>query len=88
MSSMERHRLQARQTRLQREQQQEGLDAVVAAVHEVAHEQVVGLRAVAADLEQLHEVVELPMDVAACARRVALHQCAGGNALTSSCDEH
>jgi len=62
-----RHRPLCQRTCLQREQQQEGLYAVVAAVHEVAHEQVVGLRAVAADLEQLHEVVELPMDVAACA---------------------
>ena len=43
----------------------EGLEAVVAAVHEVAHEDVVGVGAVAAGLEQRLQVVELAVDVAA-----------------------
>ncbi len=43
---------------------------VVAAVDVVAHEQVVGVGRVAADAEQLHEVVELAVDVAThCDRR-------------------
>lgn len=50
---------------LERQQKQEGLDAVEAAVDVVAEEQVVGLGAVTADTEQLLEVVELPMDIAA-----------------------
>lgn len=53
---------------LECQQQQERLHRVEAPVHEVAHEQVVGLRAVAAHLEQLHEVVELAMDVPTCGR--------------------
>ena len=51
---------------LEGQEQQKGLHAVEAAVHEVPHEEVVGLRAVAPNLEQLHEVVELAVDVAAC----------------------
>jgi len=50
---------------LEREQQQERLDAVVAAVHKVAQEDVVRVGALAAHLEQLNQVVELPVDVAA-----------------------
>ena len=53
-------------THLEAQQQEQGLHAVEAAIHEVAHEQVVGLGAVPAYLEQLHQVIELPMDVAAC----------------------
>lgn len=49
---------------LECQQQQEGLYAVKAPVYKVAHEQVVGLGAVPAHLEQLHEVIELPVDVA------------------------
>ena len=47
------------------QQQQERLDRVEAPVHEVPHEEVVGSRTVVAHFEQLHQVVELPVDVAA-----------------------
>ena len=48
---------------LERNEQQEGLDRVRAAINEVTHEQVVGVRALAADLEQFLQVIELAMDV-------------------------
>lgn len=49
---------------LQEHQEGEGLEGVVAAVHEVAHEDVVGaLGGLAPDPEQLQEVEELPVDV-------------------------
>ena len=51
---------------LQREQQKKGLHRVEAAVHKIAHEKVICLRAVAANREQLHEIKELAMYVAAC----------------------
>ena len=47
------------------EQQQEGLDAKVPAVDKVAQEQVVGVGNVAAHLENLNQVVVLPVHVAA-----------------------
>ena len=52
---------------LQGKQEEEGFHAVETAVDKVAHEQVVGLRAVPANLEQLDKVIELAVDVAACA---------------------
>jgi hypothetical protein len=51
---------------LECQQQQEGFYAVEAPVHEVPHEEVVGLGAVTPNLEQLHQVIELTMDVATC----------------------
>ena len=39
----------------------DSLDAVVSAVHVVTHEEVVGVRAVAADAEELREVVLLAL---------------------------
>ena len=51
---------------LEAQEKQEGLDAIEASVHKVAHEQVVGLRAVPADLEELQKVVKLAMDVSTC----------------------
>jgi hypothetical protein len=51
---------------LEREQQEEGLHAVEAPVYKVTHEQVVRLWAVPANLEQLHQVEELPMNVTTC----------------------
>ena len=48
---------------LVRQQQADGLDALLAAVHVVAQEQVVGRRRQAAVLEQPQEVRELPVDV-------------------------
>ena len=50
---------------LERDKQCHGLHRVVAAIDIVAHEQVVGVRRVAADFEQLHEIVELAVHVAA-----------------------
>ena len=47
------------------EEKQEGFERVKAAVDEVAHEEVVGIRHVATDSEELHQVVELAVDVAA-----------------------
>lgn len=46
-------------------QQGHSLDRVVATVHIVAHEQIVGVRRIAANAEQLHQVVELAVDVTA-----------------------
>lgn len=48
---------------LERNEQQECLDRVRAAINEVTHEQVVGVGALAADLEQFLQVIELAMDV-------------------------
>lgn len=50
---------------LEGEQQQKGLDRVVASVDEIAHKQIVGLWALATDLEQFLEVVELTVDITA-----------------------
>ena len=54
---------------LQGKKEQECLHAIESPVHEVAHEERVCLRAVSSDLEELHEIVELPMDVTTCAWR-------------------
>ena len=54
----------ARRT-LERDEERDGLDRVVAAIDVVAHEEVVGVRARAADAEDLHQVVELSVNVAA-----------------------
>lgn len=50
---------------LQGQQHEEGLDAVPSAVHVVPQEDVVSIGRVAADLEQLQQVIELPVDVSA-----------------------
>lgn len=62
----------AREGHLQSKQEKECLHAVEAAIHKVAHEEVVRLRAVAPDLEKLHQVIELTMDVTTCGTSVAL----------------
>ena len=49
------------------------LHRVVASVHVVPHEQVVGVGGAPSDLEQLHQVVELAVHVAADRHR-ALHR--------------
>ena len=41
----------------------DGLHTVVSSVHVVAHKQVVGIRRLASDFEQLHQVMELTMDI-------------------------
>mmetsp|Transcript_111600 Transcript_111600/g.326405 ORF Transcript_111600/g.326405 Transcript_111600/m.326405 type:complete len:216 (-) Transcript_111600:149-796(-) len=50
---------------LECQQQEERLHAVESAVHEVAHEEVIGIRAVSANLEEFHQVIELAVNVAA-----------------------
>lgn len=50
---------------LEGQQHEEGLDAVPPAIHIVAQEDVVGIGRVPSDLEQLEQVVELPVDVPA-----------------------
>lgn len=50
---------------LEGQQHEEGLDAVPSAIHIVAQEDVVGIGRVPSDLEQLEQVVELPVDVPA-----------------------
>ena len=47
------------------DEQSDCLDTVVAAIDVVAHEEVVGVRGLSANLEQLAQVVELAMDVTA-----------------------
>ena len=46
-------------------EQSDSLDRVVASVDVISHEQVVCVRGVASDLEELHQVVELSMDITA-----------------------
>lgn len=50
---------------LEGEQEQEGFDGVESSVDEVAHEKVVRLGALTTHLEELHEVVELAVNVSA-----------------------
>lgn len=50
---------------LEGQQEQERLDRVVASIDEIAHEQVVGVGALASHLEELHQVVELSVNVTA-----------------------
>lgn len=47
------------------EEQQKGLDAVEAPVHEIAQEKVADARNVAAVFEEFEQIIELSMDVAA-----------------------
>ena len=47
------------------QQQQERLHGIIAPIHEIAHKQIIGLRHVTPDFEELFEVVELSVDVAA-----------------------
>lgn len=49
----------------QRNEQSDGLNRVVASVDVVTHEQVVGVWGLAAEAEQLLQVMELTVDVAA-----------------------
>lgn len=49
--------------RLEQQQQREHLQAVVAAVHKVTHEDVAGAGHLPASLKQPQQVMELPMDV-------------------------
>ena len=48
-----------------RKQQQKGLHRVEASIDEIPHKEVVGIGTVAANLKQLHKVVELSVNVTA-----------------------
>lgn len=50
---------------LERHKECDCLYRIVASVHIVAHEQVVGVGGLPSNLEKLHEVVELAVDIAA-----------------------
>jgi hypothetical protein len=66
---------------LQGEEERDALDGVVAAVDIVAEEEVVCVGDLSPDLKQLHQVVELPVDVAADRhgrRDLSAHPSAGG----------
>ena len=52
-------------TNLEGDEEGDSLDAVVASVHIVAHEQIVGVGRLPPDPEQLHQVVELAVHVSA-----------------------
>ena len=63
-----------RVSHFQAEEEHEGFKGVEPPIDKVAHEEVVGVRDVAADAEELHEIVELAVDVAAyCDRGVDLY---------------
>ena len=47
------------------QKQQKSLDRVKSSVDKVTHEQIVRVGTLTADLEQLHQIVELAVDVAA-----------------------
>mmetsp|Transcript_6233 Transcript_6233/g.18937 ORF Transcript_6233/g.18937 Transcript_6233/m.18937 type:complete len:205 (-) Transcript_6233:40-654(-) len=50
---------------LESEKQEEGFDTVEASIDKVAHEEVVRVRTLATDLEELLEIVELAMNISA-----------------------
>lgn len=58
---------------LERDEQSDGLNREVATINVIAHEEVVGIGIGSSDLEQLHQVVELTVDVTANCHR-ALHR--------------
>jgi hypothetical protein len=61
---------------LERYQHTDALHAVIPSVYVIAHEQVIGVRTVAAYSEQLQQVCKLPMDVSTCIirNRLGLHK--------------
>lgn len=64
---------------LEGQQEEERLDGVVAPIDKVTEEQVVLVGTFAADLEQLDEVVELPVDVAAYLKYIYVCVCVCSN---------
>ena len=48
---------------LESKEQEEGLDTVEATVDKVAHEEVVGVRAVPTDFEELLQIIKLPVNI-------------------------
>ena len=76
---------------LEGQKEEEGLDGVVAPIDKVAEEQVILVGAFAADLEQLDEVVELPVDIAAYLRYIfGVMNDAGptGEGVNNACGMH
>ena len=51
------------------QQQQKSLNAVVASVHKITHEQVVGVGALATYFEQLNQIIKLSVDISANLKR-------------------
>ena len=49
----------------ERDEKSDSLDGIVSTINVIAHEQVVRVWRLPTDLEQLSEIVELPMDVSA-----------------------
>ena len=49
----------------QTNQKSDSLDRVIPSIDVVSHEQVVSVRRFASDLEEFHEVVELPVNISA-----------------------
>ena len=49
---------------LECKEEEECLYWVESPIHKVSHEEVIGSRAVSTNFEQLHHVIELPMDIA------------------------
>ena len=49
---------------LESDQEGDGLHTVVSSVHVISHEGIVGVGALPADPEQLHQVVKLTVDIA------------------------
>ena len=60
-----------REAHLECNKKRHSLNTVVAAIDVVAHEQVVGVRGLSTNLEQLTQVMELTMDVTANCHRSA-----------------
>lgn len=47
------------------QKQQKGLNTIVSSINEVSKEEVIGIRALAAHLEEFNQIIELTMDVTA-----------------------
>lgn len=56
---------------LEADEQRDGLDGVVATIYVISHEEVVGIRRLAANSEQLDQVIPLAMNIAADGHRAA-----------------
>ena len=56
-------------TDLQSNEERYCLHRIVPSIHVVSHEQIICVRGIAANTEQLHEVVELSMDITAHSHR-------------------
>ena len=58
---------------LKRYKKRHRLYTIVPSVHVIPHEEVIGVRGLSTNLEQLHQVVELPVHISAHGNR-ALHR--------------